>query len=146
MKKIIFIGKTGSGKTTLCQNLHGEKLKYQKTQAVNYMEQAIDTPGEYIENRNYHHALIVIAADAEIIGLVQDCTEEESFFPPGFCTIFPKISIGIVTKVDLATEREDIDRAKLQLQLAGVTKTFEVSTITNSGIKTLVTYLENIKL
>lgn len=34
MKNIIFIGKTGCGKTTLCQKLHNMALTYKKTQAV----------------------------------------------------------------------------------------------------------------
>ncbi len=32
MKKIIFMGKTGSGKTTLCQKLDDLELRYRKTQ------------------------------------------------------------------------------------------------------------------
>jgi len=34
MKKVIFIGKTGSGKTTLCQKIHDLDLEYKKTQSV----------------------------------------------------------------------------------------------------------------
>ena len=32
--KIIFMGRTGSGKTTLCQKLDALELKYKKTQSV----------------------------------------------------------------------------------------------------------------
>ena len=36
MKKIILIGRSGAGRTTLTQALKGEEIKYHKTQYVNY--------------------------------------------------------------------------------------------------------------
>lgn len=45
MKKLILIGRTGCGKTTLTQALLGKKLVYHKTQAVYYGSVLIDTPG-----------------------------------------------------------------------------------------------------
>jgi ethanolamine utilization protein EutP len=143
MKKIILIGKTGSGKTTLCQNIHGEVMEYKKTQAIDTHENAIDTPGEYIENRFYYKALIVTAADADIIGLVQDCTEEDSFFPPSFGSVFPKPVIGIITKADLAKDNEDILRAKQYLEMAGAADIFTISSIKEEGVEELKKYLKN---
>ena len=49
MKKIVLIGRSESGKTTLTQALKGEKISYHKTQYVNYFDVIIDTPGEYAE-------------------------------------------------------------------------------------------------
>ena len=49
--KLMLVGKTGVGKTTLTQRLNKEKLEYKKTQMVDYIGEIIDTPGEYIENR-----------------------------------------------------------------------------------------------
>ena len=69
MKKVIFIGKTGSGKTTLCQKLHDLEIQYKKTQSIEVYDESIDTPGEYLENRFYYKALIVTAADADIIAV-----------------------------------------------------------------------------
>ena len=48
MKKVIFIGKTGSGKTTLCQKLDELDIKYKKTQSVEKYKNSIDTPGEFL--------------------------------------------------------------------------------------------------
>ena len=45
MKKIILIGRSEAGKTTLTQALRGEKVSYHKTQYVNRFDVIIDTPG-----------------------------------------------------------------------------------------------------
>ncbi|KKO51736.1 EutP/PduV family microcompartment system protein [Paenibacillus sp. DMB20] len=142
MKRIIFAGSTGSGKTTLCQRLHGHAIAYKKTQAVENFEQAIDTPGECIENRYLYKMLLVSSVDADVIGLVQDCTKEDSYFPPAFSTMFAKPVIGIVTKVELARSQEDIAQARDHLQAAGVERIFEVSTMENIGVEALQSYLE----
>lgn len=141
MKKIIFMGKTGSGKTTLCQSINNEEIKYKKTQSVEIYNNSIDTPGEYLENRFYYKALIVTAADADLIALVYDCTNEESYIPPGFASMFMKEVIGIITKIDLAESDLDIERAKKVLKDAGVTKIFEVNTVLGIGIKELIEYI-----
>lgn len=142
MKKIIFAGSTGSGKTTLCQWLHGEEIAYKKTQAVENFDQAIDTPGECIENRYLYKMLLVSSVDADVIGLVQDCTKEESYFPPAFATVFAKPVIGVVTKVELAKSQEEIVQARAHLMAAGVERIFEVSTIENVGVDALRDYLK----
>ena len=48
MKKIILMGRSECGKTTLTQALKGEHITYRKTQYVNYFDVIIDTPGEYM--------------------------------------------------------------------------------------------------
>lgn len=141
MKKVIFMGKTGSGKTTLCQSIDNEELKYKKTQSVEIYNKSIDTPGEYLENRFYYKALIVTAADADLIALVYDCTNEESYIPPGFASMFMKEVIGIITKVDLAESDLDIKRAEEVLEQAGAVKIFKVNTLLGVGIKELVEYI-----
>ncbi|WII36774.1 EutP/PduV family microcompartment system protein [Paenibacillus thiaminolyticus] len=142
MKTIIFAGSTGSGKTTLCQWLHGQEIAYKKTQAVETFDQAIDTPGECIENRYLYKMLLVSSVDADVIGLVQDCTKEESYFPPAFATVFAKPVIGIVTKTELARTDQDIAQARAYLQAAGAERIFEVSTMENVGVEALRAYLE----
>ncbi|MBL4951591.1 EutP/PduV family microcompartment system protein [Neobacillus sp. YIM B02564] len=142
MRKIILIGKTGSGKTTLCQRLHGEQMEYQKTQAVQTFENAIDTPGEYIENRFYYNAITITAADADVIGLIQDCTEQTSLFPPLFAAMFPKPIIGIVTKVDLAKDPKQIEAAREYLRMAGAEKIIHISVMTGQGIDEILQYLD----
>lgn len=142
MKRIIFIGKTGSGKTTLCQSIDKLELKYRKTQSVEVYNKSIDTPGEYLENRYYYKALVVTAADADIIALVYDCTKEESYIAPGFASMFMKDVIGIITKIDLAEDESLIKRAEKRLKEAGVSNIFKVDTLSGYGIEELVNYIE----
>ena len=58
MKRVILIGETGSGKTTLMQLLNEWEIKYHKTQQVYFTDNVIDTPGEFLENRFYYNCLL----------------------------------------------------------------------------------------
>ncbi len=143
MKNIIFMGKTGSGKTTLCQKLDELELKYKKTQSVEIYNNAIDTPGEYMENRSLYNALITTSVDAKVIAIVYDCTQEENYIAPGFASMFCKEVIGIITKINNADSENDINIAQERLEMAGVNKIFKVDTIDNIGIEELLKYLSD---
>lgn len=143
MKNIIFMGKTGSGKTTLCQKLDELELKYKKTQSVEIYNNAIDTPGEYMENRSLYNALITTSVDAKVIAIVYDCTQEENYIAPCFASMFCKEVIGIITKINNADSENDINIAQERLEMAGVNKIFKVDTIDNIGIEELLKYLSD---
>ena len=135
--KLMLIGGTGVGKTTLAQRLNNEKLEYKKTQMVDYSGEIIDTPGEYIENRGYYSALSILAVDAKIIALVQSSLDKTSIFPPNFSTMFlNKKIIGIITKVDL---NNDTNMARNFLELAGVEEIIEIDK--NCEIEILKQYI-----
>lgn len=136
------MGAIGCGKTTLCQALRGEEIKYDKTQAVSFYPEMIDTPGEFILHRSYYSALTVTAADAQVIGLVQSVSEQEQVFSPSFGAIFPKEIIGIITKNDLAKDQSAIDHVAAQLKAAGASKIFQVSIVKGQGIEELSEHLE----
>lgn len=141
MKKVMLMGPTLAGKTTLLQRLHGKAQVYDKTQQVDYFDDAIDTPGEYLENRRLYNALITSSFDADIIALVQSATDEMSFYPPMFAGTFNQPVIGIVTKADLVSSQQEIDRAVEYLNNAGVETIFILSSITGSGMDELADYL-----
>lgn len=141
MKKAIFIGSVGCGKTTLTQKLTGEEIYYNKTQAVEFHDRIIDTPGEFIQHRNYYSALLTTAVDAQVIILMASAIERKQTFSPLFAAAFGKPCIGIITKIDLAST-EAIEQTKKQLELAGAKKIFLISSTENQGINQLRTYLE----
>ncbi|MEG1720843.1 MAG: EutP/PduV family microcompartment system protein [Pseudoflavonifractor sp.] len=141
-KRIILIGRSAAGKTTLCQRMNNEELKYHKTQTVQIVNQnMIDTPGEYLERRYFRGALMVTATDADIIVLVQDATEDGTMFPPAYTSMFAKPSAGVVTKSDLATD-EQIEKAKKYLKMAGAGELYTVSSVTGEGVEELVNHLD----
>ena len=140
MKRILLIGKSMCGKTTLTQRIHGLDIKYEKTQMLTYSNDILDTPGEYMENRMLYKALIVSSYDCDVIGMVHACDEEHNVFPPGFSTAFTKPVIGIVTKSDLG---RDVKKACEILENAGAEQVFVVSSYENEGIEELVKYLED---
>ena len=51
MRKLVLIGRSEAGKTTLTQALRGEKIHYHKTQYVNNFDVIVDTPGEYAQTK-----------------------------------------------------------------------------------------------
>ena len=113
MKRVILIGRSMAGKTTLCQYISRQDLKYNKTQTVEVVNGTmIDTPGEYLERTNLRGALTVSAVDADIILLVQPANEAGTMFPPGYSSTFAKPCIGVVTKADLADEKQIEDAKK----------------------------------
>ena len=138
MKKLLLIGKTGCGKTTLVQRINGKALKYEKTQMLSYYDNILDTPGEYMENRGLYKALIVSSYDCDVIAMIQAVDDERSIFPPSFSTAFTKPVIGIVSKSDL---EGDISRSEEILKEAGAEKIFLISSCDNEGIEALYEYL-----
>lgn len=141
MKTLMLIGKTSCGKTTLTQAINEEDLHYKKTQTVEIINGIIDTPGEYIENRSYYRALIVTSADSDIIAMIQDCTQEDSIFPPSFASIFAKPVIGIITKTELCYDESKLKIAEEVLLSAGAEKIFRISAFDRFGLEDLKDYL-----
>ena len=140
-KTIILIGRSAAGKTTLCQFISNEALKYHKTQTVQVRnETMIDTPGEYLERRSMRGALQVTSADADVIVFVQDAREDGSMFPPSYASSFSKPVIGVVTKSDVANEKQ-IDRAQKYLKLAGAAEVFVTSSFEGTGFEGFLKYL-----
>lgn len=128
MKKIMMVGNTGCGKTTLSQRLIGEKVEYKKTQSIQLVgENIMDTPGEYVERKQFYNALIVTAVEADVILLLASAVEEQNYFSPQMSSLFfGKPVVGIVTKTDLAENREQIENACLLLKLAGASDVLEI--------------------
>ncbi len=139
IKKLILIGRSEAGKTTLTQALRGEKIRYEKTQAINYSNILIDTPGEYIQTRQFGAAIALYAYESDIVGLLASATEPYSLFSPNVTGMTTREVIGIVTKIDHPEARPEL--AESWLRLAGCEKVFPVSSVTGEGIDELLKYL-----
>lgn len=139
MKKIIFVGRTTSGKTTLTQALKGEKLHYHKTQYVAHTDLIIDTPGEYIETKTLGGALALYAYEADVVGLLMSATEPYSLYSPNITCMVNREVVGIVTQIDLPNANPQ--QARRWLELCGCRRIFFVSAVTGEGLDELMAYL-----
>ena len=112
MKRPMFIGPIGCGKTTLLQRINNIELHYNKTQTIEFYDNVIDTPGEYIEHRRMYTNIATTAMDAGMIVILQSATDSRLIFPEAFSTMFGRPVIGVVTKIDLVTNQSQIDMAE----------------------------------
>lgn len=140
MRKIMLVGRTGCGKTTLTQALKGKEITYHKTQYINNFDVIIDTPGEYAENKKLARALILYSYEADVIGLLMSSLEEYSLYSPNIAAGATREVVGIVTQIDNKNARADL--AEAWLSLAGCKKIFHISSYTGEGIPNLLDYLK----
>ena len=131
----MFIGRSGSGKTSLIQRLNNEDLVYKKTQSLVFYKNFLDTPGEYLENRRFYNALLVSSYEYDAIIIIQSATDNISMFSPSMNSMFNKEVIGVVTKIDLPSA--NIKFASEVLKYAGSDCIFLVSSVTCEGIDKL---------
>ena len=130
MRKIIFIGRSEAGKTTLTQAMKGKKIVYHKTQYINHYDVIIDTPGEYAETKELAGSLAVYSAEADVVGLLISATEPFSLYPPNVTAQANREVVGIVTKCDHWAGNPE--QAAEWLRLAGCKKIFMTSSFTQN--------------
>lgn len=133
MKKAMFIGPIGCGKTTLIQRLNEMQIKYNKTQTIEYYDNIIDTPGEYVEHRFMYSNLMTSAMWADVIVLMQSATDLRVILPTGFSSMFSSPTIGIVTKTDIA-KNADVAIVKDRLNDAGAEPIISISSYNDTNI------------
>ena len=139
MKKILLIGRSGCGKTTLTQAFLGETIHYRKTQSMAYSDLVIDSPGEYAQEKNLAAALALYSYEADVVGLLLSATEPFSLYSPCITNLVNREVIGIVTKID--KEAANPDRAERWLRLAGCQTVYRVSAVNNIGISDILRHL-----
>lgn len=140
MKPVMFVGAVGAGKTSLIHALEHSDRQAEKTQCILFHEGAIDTPGEYAQIPRFYSALLVTAAEAAAVVIVQDATDARPTLPPGFAGLFPRQIIGVVTKIDIPGIHRE--QARLRLYESGVQEPiFFVSAVTGEGLSELIDYI-----
>lgn len=144
MKKIMMVGKVGCGKTTLSQRFLGQEVKYQKTQSIQIMgDDIVDTPGEYLEQKQFYSALIVTAVEADVILLLLSAVDDQNAFSPRMSSMFSgKPVIGVITKTDLCQDLERIEAGKELLEMAGAYEVVTVGLGDEEGIQRLLKKIE----
>ena len=142
MKRFMLVGAVSAGKTSLMQAIYDQELSYHKTQAIQFQDNIIDTPGEYLEQRFRYRSLGITAANTDLIVLVQSCADYRCVFAPGLASMFAKPMVGVVTKIDLAKSQQDLERSVKYLKLAGCKEIFLVSNQTKDGIAEFRNYIE----
>ncbi|HEY8891979.1 MAG TPA: EutP/PduV family microcompartment system protein [Clostridium sp.] len=139
-KRIMVIGPTNCGKTSLVNSLNDYDGPLRKTQDIIYVKNTIDTPGSYIENAWMYKHLIATAQDASHVLILIDQSRCASVYSPGFAKVFKCPVIGVITKIDLMAENENL--CIQQLKEIGVPKPyFKISIASGIGIEALKEYL-----
>ncbi|WP_319776986.1 EutP/PduV family microcompartment system protein [Maridesulfovibrio sp.] len=136
MKKTMFVGETRSGKSSLIKVLSGEFYSPRRAMAVEHFGPFINTPGEFLENSWFYHALITSSADCQVLAIVQDATRRASLIPPLFTSMFNRRVIGLVSKIDAPSA--DPVLAERFLRQAGAKGIIHTSCVTGEGIEQLL--------
>lgn len=140
MRRLVLVGRSECGKTTLKQVLRGEKITYEKTQYVSQYDVLIDMPGEYAENLDLAHAIAIYTSESDVVGICISATEPYSLYPPNVTPYANRDIVGIVTKIDHWAA--DVDQAVRWLELTGCKTIFCVSAYTGEGVDDIVEFLK----
>lgn len=139
-KRIMVIGPTQSGKSTLTNFLSDSARPLKKTQDVIYGKNTIDTPGSYIENASMYKYLIATAQTASHVLMLVDQSRLIEVYPPTFAKSFTCPVIGVITKIDSAEENANL--CIQQLKRIGIVEPyFRISLQDNTGVEALKQYL-----
>jgi len=136
MKRIMVLGPTGAGKTSLLHALGIKQGRVRKTQTLTYESRFLDTPGEYMDLPTMHHILICASTKASLVLFLADPTRKCSF-PDNFSSSLRVPVIGVINKSDIASP-EGVEAAKAALLKAGVTDVICISAVTGTGTKELL--------
>ncbi|HWQ78198.1 MAG TPA: EutP/PduV family microcompartment system protein [Anaerovoracaceae bacterium] len=141
-KRILIIGNSRSGKTSLANSINSDDFEVMKSQAICYGEHTIDTPGEYLESPLMHKYIISTAQDADTVLFVLSFDQQTFSFPPNFAQVFNMEKIGVITKNDLAEKRNSLESLLENFRTVGLEGPFFItSSKTGEGIGELKDYL-----
>jgi ethanolamine utilization protein EutP len=137
----MLMGEVDAGKTTLFNLLYGREEAARKTQALEFENSGIDTPGEFFSHPRLYHALINTSSDVDVLVYVHSCDDDECRLPPGLLNVYgDKRLVGVITKTDLPGC--DPGLAESMLRNAGVSgPIFRVSNRHPGSIAPLKRYL-----
>ena len=135
MKRVMVVGQTGAGKTSLLKALGVWEGRVRKTEALAYGPQCIDTPGEFFDIPMFFHVLIQASVKAAVILFLMDPLRPKHVVP-NFSRALRAPVIGVVSKADAAAP-EAIETAVQGLRESGVSEVYVVSSETGEGLAAL---------
>lgn len=140
-KRIMIIGPSKSGKTTLANILNDDIGPVKHSQDVIYGKYTIDVPSAYLENTWMYKHLIALSQDASHVLITVDAEKKHDVYSPGFAEAFNCPVIGVITKIDLVTEHKNIwDNILNEMNISK--PYFEISAITSQNIEALKIHLK----
>lgn len=142
-KRIMLIGNSRTGKTSLANCINSENFEVMKSQAICYGENTIDTPGEYLESPLMHKYIISASQDADAVLFIQSFDQPVFSFPPNFAQVFNAKKAGVITKYDLEEKRNSLELLLQNFREIGLEDPwFITSSKTGEGIEELKDYLK----
>ncbi len=135
MKKILFIGENGSKKEELIQLLSQKPVRIKKNMAVEFYDNLINTPNEFLENKCFIKSLITASFDAEIILFVIFAKQKNTLLPPLFAPLFNKKVLGIITYIE--ENQDDFIRVTKFLNNSGIKNIYKIQLDTKEGLEEL---------
>lgn len=139
-KRVMVIGPTKCGKTTLVNSLNDYDGPLRRTQDIIYGKNTIDVPGSYIENTWMYKHLIAVAQDASHVLILVNQSRCDNVYSPGFAKSFRCPVIGVITKIDLMKENEELCYKKLK-QIGVSEPYYKISVPSGIGIEALKEHL-----
>ncbi len=139
-KRIMVIGSSRCGKTTLVNALNDYDGPLKRTPDLIYGKNTIDVPSAYLENSWMYKHIIAAAQDASHVLILVDQSNCNEIYSHGFAKSFRCPVIGVITKCDLIPENEE--KCLRQLKNIGVSEPyFNISFPMATGIDALKKYL-----
>lgn len=139
-KRIMVVGPSQCGKTTLVNALNDYEGPLRRTQDTIYGKRTIDVPSAFVENAWMYKHTIALAQDASHLLVLVDQSRCSEVYSHGFARAFRCPVIGVISKCDLWPEKEAI--CVRQLSMIGVKPPyFKVSVKQGIGIEELKHYL-----
>ena len=141
-RSFMLLGSVEAGKSTLLKALLGCPEEVRKTQAVEFAESCVDTPGEYFSHPRFYHALIQTSLDVTCLIYVHPANDVACRLPPGLMDIYSdKELIAVISKTDLPDAQSDAVERILREQEDFHGKIFRTASNDPASVAVLRDYL-----
>ncbi|MDR2800689.1 MAG: EutP/PduV family microcompartment system protein [Desulfovibrio sp.] len=134
-RPVMVVGPSGAGKSTLLKSLGLMDGQVKKTEALVYLDKAIDTPGEMLSVPRYYNAIILNSVRASLILFVVDAGRRTRL-PARIALALKAPVLGVIAKTDAASPAE-LAEAEATLKGAGVEDLVRVSAKSGEGLEEL---------